>query len=42
VDRGTEVPRQTLITELRAKSALSDTEDLRSRTTFWNDVEFEF
>jgi hypothetical protein len=40
--RGTEVPRSVLITELEAKSVLHDTEKLRSKRTFWNDLEFQF
>lgn len=39
VSRGTEVPRKALLTELGQTSALHDTEKLRSKRTFWNDVE---
>lgn len=42
VDRGTEVPRETLLTQLDSRSDLHDTEKLRSRGTFWNDVLFDF
>jgi hypothetical protein len=42
VDRGTEVPRKTLLAELAAHSDLHDTETLRSRRTFWNDALFDF
>jgi hypothetical protein len=42
VDRGTEVPRKVLLAELDRKSDLQDTEKLRSRRTFWNDVLFDF
>jgi beta-lactamase superfamily II metal-dependent hydrolase len=40
-DRGTEVPRKVLLAELRRLSDFHDTEDLRTRKTFWNDVELE-
>ncbi|HEX3238553.1 MAG TPA: hypothetical protein VHR18_00270 [Solirubrobacterales bacterium] len=40
--RGTEVPRKVLIKELEGKSDLSNTQRLRSRKVFWNDVEFDF
>jgi hypothetical protein len=42
VDRGTEVPRKVLLAELDTMSNLHDTEKLRSKKTFWSDVEFEF
>jgi hypothetical protein len=40
VDRGTEVPRKVLLTELKEMSDLHDTQTLRSARKFWNDVEF--
>jgi hypothetical protein len=42
VDRGTEVPRKVLLAELDRMSDLQDTEKLRSKRTFWNDVLFDF
>ena len=42
VDRGTEVPRNVLIEALGGASDLYDTRDLRSRSKFWNDLEFDF
>jgi hypothetical protein len=42
VDRGTEVPRSVLIKELNEMSDLKDTESLRSKKTFWNDVLIDF
>lgn len=38
---GTEVPRRVLIDELKKKSDLHNTQSLRSRKEFWNDVELE-
>jgi hypothetical protein len=40
-DRGTEVPRKVLIAELERKSDLENTQTLRSRKTFWHDLEFD-
>jgi hypothetical protein len=40
--RGTEVPRKVLIEELELMSDLSNTQSLKSRSVFWNDIEFEF
>jgi ribonuclease BN (tRNA processing enzyme) len=40
--RGTEVPRKLLIDELAKMSDLSNTQSLKSRSVFWNDVEIEF
>lgn len=37
--RGTEVPRKTLIAELKQLSDFHDTETLKSKEQFWNDVE---
>jgi hypothetical protein len=37
--RGTEVPRRKLITELKQLSDFHDTEALKSKKQFWNDVE---
>jgi hypothetical protein len=42
VERGTEVPRQPLIDQLRKRSDFSDTEDLLTADPFWNDIEFDF
>lgn len=39
--RGTEVPRKALIDELTKMSDLSNTQALKSRDVFWNDVEFD-
>jgi hypothetical protein len=39
--RSTEVPRKTLITELGHLSDFHDTESLKSKKQFWNDVELE-
>jgi hypothetical protein len=41
VARGTEVPRKVLIDELERMSDLSNTQSLKSRDVFWNDVELE-
>jgi ribonuclease BN (tRNA processing enzyme) len=41
VDRGTEVPRTTLLAELARWSELHDTERLRTTGEFWNEVVFE-
>ncbi len=41
-DRGTEVPRKLLLAELDSMSDLRDTERLRSRRTFWNDILLDF
>jgi hypothetical protein len=40
--RGTEVPRKLLIDELTKMSDLKNTQSLKSRSVFWNDVEIEF
>lgn len=40
--RGTEVPRKVLIDELTKMSDLKNTQSLKSRKEFWNDVELEF
>jgi hypothetical protein len=42
VKRGTEVPRAPLIDALEAKSELHNTQKLRSKKTFWNDVDVTF
>jgi hypothetical protein len=42
VERHTEVPRETLIEELKNRSSFSTTEDLLTADPFWNDVEFDF
>jgi hypothetical protein len=42
VDRGTEVPRKLLLEELQLKSNLHETEKLKSKEKFWDDVEFKF
>ncbi|HYJ22205.1 MAG TPA: hypothetical protein VEW07_09305 [Solirubrobacterales bacterium] len=39
--RGTEVPRKVLIDELERMSDLRNTQSLKSRELFWNDVELE-
>ena len=39
--RGTEVPRKVLIEELEKMSDLSNTQALKDRDVFWNDVEFD-
>jgi hypothetical protein len=39
--RGTEVPRKVLIEELERMSDLRNTQSLKSRDLFWNDVELE-
>lgn len=39
--RGTEVPRKVLIDELTKMSDLKNTQSLKSRSVFWNDVELE-
>jgi hypothetical protein len=39
--RGTEVPRKVLIDELTKMSDLHNTQSLKSRDVFWNDVEFD-
>jgi hypothetical protein len=41
VARGTEVPRKVLIEELERMSDLHNTQSLKSRAVFWNDVELE-
>jgi len=38
----TEVPRATLIAALEDLSDLHNTQNIRSTTEFWNDVEFDF
>jgi ribonuclease BN (tRNA processing enzyme) len=40
--RGTEVPRKVLIDELTKMSDLRNTQSLKSRSVFWNDVEIDF
>jgi len=42
VEDRTEVPRSTLIDALTELSDLHNTQALRSKTEFWNDVEFHF
>ena len=39
--RGTEVPRSVLIKELTKSSELKNTQSLKTRELFWNDVELE-
>lgn len=39
--RGTEVPRKPLIEELTEMSDLKNTQSLKKRSVFWNDVELE-
>jgi hypothetical protein len=40
--RGTEVPRGKLMDELEARSDLSNTQTLRSKITFWREVDVDF
>ena len=42
VEDRTEVPRATLIAALEDLSDLHNTQNIRSTTEFWNDVEFDF
>jgi hypothetical protein len=39
-ERGTEVPRKSLMEELKAKSKLSNTQDLKKKKDFFHDQEF--
>ena len=40
--RGTEVPRSVLIDELKKTSTLLNTQDLKTKQQFWNDVRIDF